>query len=182
MALVWKSREFFCYDGARPIKFVAGWRDEKLGWPRPPNAGEQLKFGQALAECATNMGVKSRDNGVRSKVRGTFANSEWVGDFYGSRVFEFRKLSFEQILREPILILEFAIRVACLAVRGAEIWRPPPIFRRWKGLRARILVRWRHIFIFPGLAWPSFSFWKFRLTRGRLTRLRLKLTQLRFRR
>jgi len=82
MALVWKPREFFCYGGARPIKFVAGRRNEKLEWPGPPNIGEQLWIIRLLAERGAKMGVKSQGNGSRSKFRATFVKNDGVGDFY----------------------------------------------------------------------------------------------------
>jgi hypothetical protein len=109
---------------------MAGWRGEKLGWPGPPSVVEQLRTGRVLAECGAYMGVKSRVNGFRSKIRGTIAKNDGVGDFYESRSFEYRKLSIQQFRCEPILIFEFTIRVECLAVREAGIWRSPPISRR----------------------------------------------------
>jgi hypothetical protein len=44
VAVVWKPRKYFCNSGARPIEFVAGWRNEKLEWPGSPNIGEQLRI------------------------------------------------------------------------------------------------------------------------------------------
>ena len=125
MALLWRPREFFCYIGARPIEFVAGWRDEKLEWPGPSNIGEQLRIIRVLAQRGAQMGVQSRRNGFQSKVRGTFVKNDGVGDFYQSRAIKYRSHSIRQFRHEPILILEFTIRIACPALRASGIRRRP---------------------------------------------------------
>ncbi len=130
MALVWKPRGFFCYSGARPIEFVAGWRNEKLEWPGPPNIGEQLWIIRVLAKRDAQMGVESQDHGSSSKFRAIFVKNDGVGDFYRSRAFEYRPHSIRQFRHEPILILEFTIRIAHLAVRASGVW-PRPRISRW---------------------------------------------------
>jgi hypothetical protein len=68
-----------------------------------------------LARRRSWVGAKSRHGVFEPNVRGLF-KTDGVGDFSRSRAFEFRRLSIRQFRVEPILILEFTIRVARLAV------------------------------------------------------------------
>ncbi len=179
MALVWKPRQFFFHGCAWIIEFVARWRREKSEWTEPPDADKQLRIFIVLAECAAHVGIESRIRRFRSKICGARLTSKRIGNTCESRACEYGTHSLRKFLCEMAVIFERSARVKLLGVRESRIRRPPPLWRWWKILRWRFLVRRRSILNFVGLARIRTDDREFRHTWIRIGWVGRKLTRVR---
>jgi hypothetical protein len=180
MALVWKSRQFFFHGCAWLAEFLAGWRREKLECSEPREAGQQFGVLIVLAECRTRVGIRSRIRGFRPKICGARFTRKRISNICESRACEYGTHALRKFRCEMALIFERSVRVELLGVRRSRFRRPPPIWRWWKILRWRFLVRRRSILNSVGLTRIRADHRKFRHTwiwpgwlRRELTRVRI---------